>query len=378
MQPKEAIYLKTNVKSPGFSAKPVQSELEVNYNARFFAHTNEFNPDAYTRLLLDILQGKQSAFVRDDELRRAWQVFTPVLQRIESENVRPLIYKQGSRGPKEADDFIFNVAGYVRSIEYIYFDGDTQVSGPSVSSPAALVPAAVKEEEAVVADASEVSEDQKCDIGLFGLAVMGQNFALNMASHGFRVCVGNRSPAKVDVTVERAQMEGNLPILGSKHAKDFIAHLKKPRKVVILVQAGQPVDDTIEELAIHMEPGDIIIDGGNEWYPNSVRRSVTLEPKGIHFIGMGISGGEEGARNGPSLMPGGPKEAYDLVEPILTKCAAQVEGTGSCVAYLGPIGAGNYVKMVGFFLASGIPSLFVLYLSPLQFMFTRWFQGSQW
>lgn len=167
-----------------------------------------------------------------------------------------------------------------------------------------------------------------------------QNFALNMASHGFRVCVGNRSPAKVDITVERAQKEGNLPLVGSKNAENFIAHLKKPRKVVLLVQAGQPVDDTIKNLSKHMEPGDVIVDGGNEWFPNSVRRSEMLEPKGIRFIGMGISGGEEGARNGPSLMPGGLKEAYDLVEPIFTKCAAQVEQTGACFGYLGPIGAG--------------------------------------
>ena len=158
-----------------------------------------------------------------------------------------------------------------------------------------------------------------------------------MASHGFRVCVGNRSPAKVDITVERAQKEGNLPLVGSKNAENFIAHLTKPRKVVILVQAGKPVDDTIQNLAKFMEPGDVIIDGGNEWFPNSVRRAEMLEPKGIHFIGMGISGGEEGARNGPSLMPGGPKEAYDLVEPIFKKCAAQVKRTGSCVGYLGPI-----------------------------------------
>jgi NAD binding domain of 6-phosphogluconate dehydrogenase/Glucose-6-phosphate dehydrogenase, C-terminal domain len=318
----------------------------VNYNTRFFDHTNEYSPDAYTRLLLDILQGKQGSFVRDDELRRAWQIFTPVLHKIENENVRPLKYRQGSRGPKEADDFIFEVSGYIRSQDYVYFEGDTQVSGKPTGS-SLVDPAPAEEIAGEAAAAGEVPEDQMCDIGLFGLAVMGQNFALNMASHGFRVCVGNRSPAKVDVTVERAQMEGNLPIVGSMNAKHFVAHLKKPRKVVILVQAGQPVDDTIKELAIHMEPGDIIIDGGNEWYPNSVRRSETLEPKGIHFIGMGISGGEEGARNGPSLMPGGPKGAYDLVEPILTKCAAQVEGAGSCVAYLGPIGAGNYVKMVG-------------------------------
>ena len=183
------------------------------------------------------------------------------------------------------------------------------------------------------------------DIGLWGLAVMGQNFALNMAEHGFKVCVGNRSPSKVDATVARAQAEGNLPLVGSDGPADFCAKLSKPRKIVILVQAGAAVDETIATLADHLEPGDVIIDGGNEWYPNTVRRGESLSKKGIHFIGMGISGGEEGARNGPSLMPGGPREAWDLIAPIMIKCAAQV-GSEACTGYLGPIGSGNYVKMV--------------------------------
>lgn len=184
-----------------------------------------------------------------------------------------------------------------------------------------------------------------CDIGLYGLAVMGQNFALNMAEHGFKVCVCNRSPDKVDTTVARAKDEGDLPLIGKKDVGEFVKELKKPRMVVILVMAGKPVDATIEALTKYMEPGDIIIDGGNEWYPNSIRRAEELATKQIQFIGMGISGGEEGARNGPSLMPGGPKEAYDCLEPIITKCAAQAEGE-ACTGYLGPIGAGNYVKMV--------------------------------
>uniref|UniRef100_A0A7S0TBR0 6-phosphogluconate dehydrogenase, decarboxylating n=1 Tax=Pseudo-nitzschia delicatissima TaxID=44447 RepID=A0A7S0TBR0_9STRA len=184
-----------------------------------------------------------------------------------------------------------------------------------------------------------------CDVGLYGLAVMGQNFALNMAEHGFKVSVCNRSPSKVDTTVARAKDEGDLPLEGHKGVKEFIASLSVPRKVVILVMAGKPVDSTIALLSEHMEPGDVIIDGGNEWFPNSVRRAEELKPKGIHFIGMGISGGEEGARKGPSLMPGGPREAYDLIEPILTKCAAQVDGE-PCTGYCGPIGSGNYVKMV--------------------------------
>lgn len=267
--------------------------------------------------------------------RRAWAIFTPVLKRIEEENIRPYIYKQGTRGPKESDDFVYKEGGYTRNEEYVFYDTKTGQKGEGGN----VAPVASKEPEV------KYSEDELCDIGLFGLAVMGQNFALNMAEHGFKVCVGNRSPSKVDLTVQRAKDEGNLPLVGAKDAQDFIARLKKPRKLVILVQAGKPVDDTIATLSNYMDPGDLIIDGGNEWFPNSIRRGEFLETKGIHFIGMGISGGEEGARYGPSLMPGGSKEAYDLVEPVLTKCAAQVERTGPCAGYLGPIGAGNYVKM---------------------------------
>jgi len=181
-------------------------------------------------------------------------------------------------------------------------------------------------------------------IGLYGLAVMGQNFALNMASHGFSVSVCNRSPDKVDATEQRAIAEGNLPLKGYKDVEEFVKSLEKPRKVVILVMAGKPVDDTINLLAKYMEAGDIIVDGGNEWFPNSIRRAENLSSSGILFVGMGISGGEEGARNGPSLMPGGPREAYDALEPIISACAAQVGGP--CTTYIGPIGAGNYVKMV--------------------------------
>lgn len=130
-----------------------------------------------------------------------------------------------------------------------------------------------------------------------------------------------------------------------KQPEEFVKSLAKPRKIVLLVMAGKPVDATIELLSQYMESGDVLIDGGNEWFPNSLRRAETLAPKGIMFMGMGISGGEEGARNGPSLMPGGPREAYDLIEPIITKAAAQVDD-GPCTTYVGPIGAGNYVKMV--------------------------------
>lgn len=333
LQPNDAMYIKANVKSPGFSNHPVQSEMELNYDARYFENGKESNPDAYTRLILDVLQGKQGAFVRDDELRRAWEIFTPVLHRIERENVQPIKYAQGSRGPIEADEFIARI-GYSRNDNYVYYDKSgalNKVSGNTVS---------IQQSKFTFCD------DDKCDVGLYGLAVMGQNFALNMASHGFKVCVSNRSPSKVDTTVSRARSEGGLPLVGAKDVEEFIARLKKPRKVVILVQAGKPVDETIDKLSTYLEPGDVIIDGGNEWFPNSQRRADKLLPRGIHFIGMGISGGEEGARNGPSLMPGGPEKAYEMVAPIFEKAAAQVAKTGPCVGYLGPIGSGNYVKMV--------------------------------
>ena len=183
------------------------------------------------------------------------------------------------------------------------------------------------------------------DIGLYGLAVMGQNFALNMASKGFSVSVCNRSSSKVDDCVARATAEGIDTLVGHKSPEDFINSLSTPRKVILLVMAGKPVDSTIELLSAFMSPGDVIVDGGNEWFPNSIRRSEELAAKSIMFVGMGISGGEEGARNGPSLMPGGPREAYDLIEPIITKAAAQVDGR-PCTCYCGPIGSGNYVKMI--------------------------------
>jgi len=183
------------------------------------------------------------------------------------------------------------------------------------------------------------------DIGLYGLAVMGQNFALNMASKGFKVSVCNRSAGKVTSTVERAKAEGDLPLFGFENPQEFVLSLSVPRKIVMLVQAGQAVDDTIELLSQYMESGDVIIDGGNEWYTNSIRRAESLSGKGIMYIGMGISGGESGARTGPSLMPGGPLDAYKLVEPIFLKSAAQLS-EGACIAYMGPIGSGNYVKMV--------------------------------
>jgi len=186
------------------------------------------------------------------------------------------------------------------------------------------------------------------DFGLYGLGVMGQNFALNVAEHGFKISVCNRSPGRVDTCVERAQAElgehkDNLK--GYKDIKEFVMSIAKPRKVMFLVMAGKPVDECIDKFADVLEEGDVLVDGGNEWYEFSIARAERVRPKGIIYMAMGISGGEEGARKGPSIMPGGPKAGYDLLKPIIDKVAAQTD-SGPCTTYLGGDGAGNYVKMV--------------------------------
>ena len=184
------------------------------------------------------------------------------------------------------------------------------------------------------------------DIGLFGLAVMGQNLALNIAEKGFSISVHNRSPQKVEDTVKRSEKEGNgkFQLTGYKDMESFIKSLKKPRRVILLVQAGPAVDSTIELMMKYLEKDDAIIDGGNEFYVNTERRQEECLKKGILYLGMGVSGGEEGARQGPSLMPGGNKDVYDSIEHILIKIAAQLKDDGPCVTYIGPGGAGNYVK----------------------------------
>ncbi|KAH0708675.1 hypothetical protein KY284_010102 [Solanum tuberosum] len=182
-------------------------------------------------------------------------------------------------------------------------------------------------------------------IGLAGLAVMGQNLALNIAEKGFPISVYNRTTSKVDETLDRAQNEGQLPLIGQYNPRDFVLSIQRPRSVIILVKAGSPVDQTIAALSEYMEPGDTIIDGGNEWYENTERRIDEASSKGLLYLGMGVSGGEEGARNGPSLMPGGSYGAYTNIRDILEKVAAQVED-GPCVTYIGEGGSGNFVKMV--------------------------------
>ncbi|KAG0458223.1 hypothetical protein HPP92_023380 [Vanilla planifolia] len=182
-------------------------------------------------------------------------------------------------------------------------------------------------------------------IGLAGLAVMGQNMALNIAEKGFPISVYNRTGSKVDETVRRAASEGGLPVSGHRTPADFVLSIQRPRSIIILVKAGAPVDQTIASLSRYMEPGDAIIDGGNEWYENTERRLRDAAARSLLYLGMGVSGGEDGARNGPSLMPGGSLQAYRNIEEILTRVAAQVDD-GPCVTYVGEGGSGNFVKMV--------------------------------
>lgn len=183
----------------------------------------------------------------------------------------------------------------------------------------------------------------KADIGVVGLAVMGRNLALNIESRGYTVAVYNRSPEK---TRDLLETDGRgKRLIGAFSIPEFVGFLEKPRKILIMVQAGAGTDATIEALLPHLEEGDILIDGGNAHFPDTQRRSRELEARGIRFIGAGISGGEEGALKGPAIMPGGPEDAYRLVEPILTAIAAKVNGE-PCCTYIGPDGAGHYVKMV--------------------------------
>lgn len=179
--------------------------------------------------------------------------------------------------------------------------------------------------------------------GLIGLAVMGENLALNIERNGFPIAVYNRTPEKTEAFIsKRAQ---GKQVKATYSIEDFVASLERPRKIMIMVKAGAPVDTVIEQLKPLLEPGDIIIDGGNSFHEDTARRSRELTAHDLNFVGMGVSGGEEGALNGPSLMPGGTKDAYENLEPILTKIAAQVDD-GPCVTYIGPGGAGHFVKMV--------------------------------
>jgi 6-phosphogluconate dehydrogenase len=182
------------------------------------------------------------------------------------------------------------------------------------------------------------------DIGLIGLAVMGENLVLNMESHGFTVAVFNRTTSKVDDFVNGRGKGKKL--VGCHTVQDLVASLKRPRKIMIMVKAGAPVDAVIDELAPLLEPGDILIDGGNTHYPDTTRRTKALKGKGILFVGTGVSGGEEGALKGPSIMPGGNPEAWPSVKPIFQAIAAKVADGTPCCDWVGDEGAGHYVKMV--------------------------------
>jgi 6-phosphogluconate dehydrogenase len=184
----------------------------------------------------------------------------------------------------------------------------------------------------------------QADIGLIGLAVMGQNLVLNMADHGYTVAVFNRTAAKTDEFL-KGSAKGKK-ISGAHELKDFVALLKRPRRVMLMVKAGDPVDEFIKQLVPLLQAGDIIIDGGNSHFPDTQRRYEALKAKGILFIGAGISGGEEGARHGPSIMPGGNPDAWPHVKPILQAIAAKSDEGEPCCDWVGIGGAGHYVKMV--------------------------------
>ncbi len=182
------------------------------------------------------------------------------------------------------------------------------------------------------------------DIGLVGLAVMGENLVLNMESHGFTVAVFNRTVEKVTKFVNGRGKDKN--IIGTSSIEELVQSLQSPRKVMLMVKAGKPVDDFIELLIPHLEKGDIIIDGGNSHFPDTIRRTRYLEGKGLRYIGTGVSGGEEGALKGPSIMPGGSAEAWPHVKPIFQSIAAKVEDGTPCCDWVGENGAGHFVKMV--------------------------------
>ncbi len=183
----------------------------------------------------------------------------------------------------------------------------------------------------------------QAEIGVVGLAVMGQNLARNIASRGTRVAVYNRTYARTEALM-REHPDPNL--VGTADLPAFVAALQRPRRIVLMVQAGAPVDAVIRELQPLLEAGDILIDGGNSYFQDTERRERDLAASDIRFLGVGISGGEEGALHGPSIMPGGPRDAYEQVAPILTAIAARAPDGTPCVSYLGPGGAGHYVKMV--------------------------------
>ena len=186
--------------------------------------------------------------------------------------------------------------------------------------------------------------EPKGDIALIGLAVMGRNLILNMNDHGFTVVAYNRTVSKVDDFMNGAAKDTN--IIGAQSIEEMVGHLKRPRRVMMLVKAGQPVDDFIDRVIPYLEQGDIIIDGGNSLYQDSIRRTEYLRARGLLFVGTGVSGGEEGARHGPSIMPGGHPDAWPHVKGIFQAISAKVDDGAPCCDWVGNDGAGHYVKMV--------------------------------
>ncbi len=184
---------------------------------------------------------------------------------------------------------------------------------------------------------------EKAQIGVTGLAVMGRNLARNFARHGHTVAVHNRSYGRTKELVEEFGHEGTF--LPAESAEDFVASLERPRRVIIMVKAGKPTDAVIDEFAPLLEEGDMLIDAGNAHYADTRRREAALRERGLHFVGTGVSGGEEGALHGPSIMPGGSKESYEALGPLLEDISAKVDGEPCCV-HVGPDGAGHFVKMV--------------------------------
>jgi len=185
---------------------------------------------------------------------------------------------------------------------------------------------------------------KKADIGLIGLAVMGENLAMNMESRGFTVSVYNRTTAKVDAFI--SGRAAGKQFIGCHTLKELVDSLKPPRKVFLMVKAGEAVDHMIEELLLLMEKGDIIIDGGNSHFPDTIRRTEYVESRGLLYVGTGVSGGEEGALKGPSMMPGGSPEAWPYVKPIFQSICAKAENGAPCCDWVGESGAGHFVKMV--------------------------------
>jgi len=222
------------------------------------------------------------------------------------------------------------------------------------------------------------------DIGLIGLAVMGENLVLNMESHDFNVAVFNRTTSKVDAFI-KGRAKGKK-IIGTHSVAELVASLKSPRKIMIMVKAGAPVDDVINELVPLLRPGDILIDGGNSHFDDSTRRTRDLKAKGLLFVGTGVSGGEEGALKGPSIMPGGNPEAWPHVKPIFQAIAAKVPDGTPCCDWVGPEGAGHFVKMVHNGIEYGdmqliceayhlLRNLLAMDAAAMHDVFARWNQG---